>query len=494
MKKALNYVLLTMLMLAAMTLAACGGGGDTAGSTDTTGPAISGHAHCVCGSDAAGLGDHTCTETTEWLAWPGINNVAEGGHYYLTEDLTGKPLTWALEAKHFSLCLNGHNVTTDAPISLNGSMDICDCAETQGTITSTVNNEEINGALMTVADNCALNIYGGNLTSAENCSVKSGGIYIKPGAAVKMYGGTVSNFKAINNGGNFYIDEGASLILYGGKISNKTDAPMAARGSNIYSLGSVSILGSDVVVEGGNADHGASIYMETAEKPGTFTMSAGTLTGGVTAGNAGNLYTKVNADITGGKIVNGSAKKGGNIFLTGGAVITVSNAEISGGQGSVGGNICISNKEGTAVHVEKGAVLANGTADQGGNIFVGAILVVNGGSITGGDIYMNNGAEDLGDVTINGGEVEKLSAGVGPWTVKKVDSAMAIHVLNAKDAIVNLNLKDLASDSAQITITANDAAESVVAYIDTDTLPANVVANGMKVGSKSDDLWKLVLG
>ena len=492
-----KYTWLLLVLAFVFALTACGGNttqnnGETEANT-TAAPVGSGHTHCVCGGDAVGLGDHTCTEVEDWLAWPGIDNVVDGGHYYLTEDLTGTPLTWYAETKHFSVCLNGHNVTMEDHISIDGSLTICDCAETQGTVMSTLNDAEAAGGIISVTDGCSLDIYGGNFTTQDGCKVASGGgIYVGENATVNMYGGAISNSVAAKNGGNFYVDKSAALNIYSGKLSNKTDTLQATRGANIYAYGAVAILGDDVEITGGNSNHGGSIYIEES---GAFRMTGGTIKDGTTTGNGGNIYSKVDTQISGGKILNGTAGKGGNIFLHTKGQLTISNAEVSGGTATnCAGNLYVYTGGESKATIESGAVFANGTAPDGGNIANNGELVINGGSVTGGDIYMNNDVAGTGTVTINGGVVEKLTAGAGPWYLNKVESAMSIHVLNAKDAIIYLYMANMTGDSAAVTITANDPAVALVAYVDVENLPANVQASGMKTEVQSVKYWKLVQG
>ena len=104
-------------------------------------------------------------------------------------------------------------------------------------------------------------MYGGNITNnftfgvTNNIADKAnngGGVFIEPNCTMKMYGGTITNNKAVSgkdsstgeaiegHGGGVYVSKDSEFNMYGGEISgNKSNLT----GGGVYNLGRMTVSG-----------------------------------------------------------------------------------------------------------------------------------------------------------------------------------------------------------------------------------------------------------
>ena len=492
MKRTMNWALLLLVVVMSLALVACGGTAtdkptdpDNNNTTAPAGPVGDPHNHCVCGGDASGMPEHTCADV-EWTPWTGLANVADGGHYYLTADVNGDFMSWAEGNKNFSLCLNGHNVTENDKMTIRGNITICDCAETDGTITSLYNNtEDGEGAIGHIYGGSTLTIYGGDYKPAEGTATSSAaGWYVMETATMTVYSGNLYGGYAMKNGGNIYLENNCELYMYGGSLIQSGELKHSTRGSNIYSDGGDVYLLGDILITGGIADHGGNIYMQAGE----FQMTGGLITAGKTAGtngNGGNVYTKTTFELSGGEISNGFASRGGNVFLHSNGALEISGtAKIVDGtaQGgrdpgkNVGGNVYVYESGSSYLQMTGGEIIG-GTADCGTNIFIsgaGSQVYFKGGKVSGGTVKMDDEVGG-GSVMFDGGSVEStIEMGRGTWTIKKNLTPMTIQVMNdISPNTLRLNLAEVAADTGAITLEVKKAAaDELVFYTDAATVPA----------------------
>ena len=210
-------------------------------------------------------------------------------------------------------------------------------------------------------------------------------------------------------------------------------------------------------------------------------MSKGTVDKGV-ASNFGGNFALVGASkltVTGGKIENGQATNGGNIYMEANSgnnpTVDIQNITVSGGTASCGGNLYI--KAGTASFT--GATITGGTANnptgygQGGNLFteggtvnLNAGTTMNGGSLVNGNGqnwrpgangYLNGGTVNIkGTVSSAGGGSQGHNFYVNGKTVVNVDGGK-IECTGAEASNVyirsgTLNIKN----NGQVTSTGNN--------------------------------------
>lgn len=252
------------------------------------------NAHCACAGVANGVGEHTCTELTEWTELtadilvdsPTDGNLAfpASGNYYLSLDMELAASIDILPGQEITLCLNGCKLTDSKRVfRINGTLNITDCTG-KG---EAVGQAAFAPVFYTYAGG-TFNLFGGTLSTA--------------------YTGTSSTWGGVgavaNDAGNAAERGSSAMNMYGGTIVGG-NVRKDAEGKNGY--------GGAVVV------FGATVY------PNSFTMYGGTITGGTAEGLGGNLYSAIASSIRllGGTITGGSAEKGADVYLGSGVSTTV---------------------------------------------------------------------------------------------------------------------------------------------------------------------------
>ena len=273
-------------------------------------------------------------------------------------------------------------------------------------------------------------IFGGvatdNTATTDTTEGRGGNMYAS--GATTVSGGTVTGGKA-HNGGNAYIT-GSIGVSENGLIS----AGIATNnGGNIYITGSTNITGGTVAA--GMATNGGNLYIYASGK--THGISGGLITGGIAVdkattttkdeGKGGNLYLTSGTAVTVSDqavISRGIANfGGGNVWITGGSSsvgsLTLTGAKILGGRTSS------SSRDGGSIYADGGTVnvnsgeLSGGYANRrGGNIYMSngySKLNIAGGTITGGYAYKFGGniCHNSGVTKITGGTVSNGSAARG---------------------------------------------------------------------------------
>ena len=325
-----------------------------------------------------------------------------------------------------------------------------------------------------IKDGKAGTFNGGNIYSAGTTNISGG--FIVGGTAtdggnlyatgkVDISGGTIFGGVATDNtattgttegrGGNMYATDATTVsggTVTGGKAHN---------GGNAYITGSIGISESGLISAGIATNNGGNVYVYNT---GATNITGGTVAAGK-ATNGGNLYIYASGkthSISGGLVTGGIAAdntatttkdegKGGNLYLTSGTAITVSdkavisrgianfgggNVWITGGSSSVGsltltgakilgGRTSSSSRDGGSIYADGGTVninsgeLSGGYANRrGGNIYMSngySKLNISGGTITGGYAYKFGGniCHNSGTTKITGGIVSNGSAARG---------------------------------------------------------------------------------
>ena len=210
----------------------------------------------------------------------------------------------------------------------------------EGTITATKQDVDI-ATVVYIQNGGTFNMYGGAMT-AQYAANRAGIIMVQ--GNMNMYGGSVYGGKANGNGGNMEVLNTGVLTVYDGLIS----AGQAVNGGNIYSIGTVKILGGTVHL--GVAQEGGNIHI----KKGNLTVTDATVKDGTATGSGGNIkYDAENANegtvtVNGASyIANGKAGgKGGNIYIrwTGnlylGGTTVVTGGESKHGSGGILCYVC----------------------------------------------------------------------------------------------------------------------------------------------------------
>ncbi len=366
-----------------------------------------------------------CPVCQKDVTWEPINGmgkvVADGGHYYVNKDISGDGIFLTVSGKNVCVHLNGKTLSygarifaTSASAATPGVLNLMG----NGTVSSSNSHADYGTGTIHAAGSGIINLYGG--------TYKSTGANTK--ATVHTTGGTVNIYSGAtidsNTGTNVLMEKG-TVNLYGGTVKNGTGYQSGSNrlGGNVYLKSSGSVFNIVAgTITGGTATYGGNIRGEagttitmdggliggTPEEGkvignatggggnvninGTFTMNAGTVSGGVTTGQGGNIWSKAGT-VTIGKdatVTQGTAKEGGNICITSDGT-KVGTLNISGtvtdgrtqGTEAHGGNI--SGGSNTVINITDGVISGGNAAGQGGNIrtYNGTINMT-GGMIFGG--------------------------------------------------------------------------------------------------------------
>jgi len=386
--------------------------------------------HCLCGGQAAGVGDHSECTSEDWLpiswALAGASASADradftslaSGSYYLDCDLTmvsGAKVGQREKGIYIKLCLNGHDIRagggsrTLGYISVGCQLDICDCkydAETHagGTVYGA---QGVHGSIVYIRESGKLRVFGGNLTNYSEDYVATGyGLitvamddvenvidYNAPASEFRLYNGRVYGGRAAS-GGNLSLLHSAKAYIYGGSIEggmaeNVNEASVYNRtvmgcGGNIYAgnRSTVEISGGKIF-DGYAKGNPVVIMTDSQTRPLNYNLPY--------MGSGGNIYCEGTLTVSGGEIYDGKANgnSGGNInFLSHSTVFTLTGGEIRGGEINVDGS----------TETGVGGNLAYSYDVSGGSVHITAItgyakFNMSGGTISGGKAGIGKAGE-----------------------------------------------------------------------------------------------------
>lgn len=419
---------------------------------------------CECAGTMEGVEGHTCVEET-WTPWTSETSLpTTEGCYILTCDVTNASAQATVaENETVKLDLNGHKVIgrlnnrvyaltnesgnlviTDSSANRDGMLiahgvgaqggviwarrasvkmyagiinaNAVDVKDAEGNALVDAKGNEVTtnfscgsygGAAVYLYSGRTFDMYGGTIIGGDVQSSDYGGGAVYCNGTFNMHGGLITGGTA-KRGGAIRINSSATFNLYGGTIEEGS----AVGGGNIYLNGGTLNQQGGTIADGyasGGANGGNIYILEN----GTYTMSAGTLTGGWSTNNGGNLYAKSGTVTIEGTatVSNGIArytganmylgKEGATLYIKDDAQIIGSNVLNSENENSTiagytdtFGSIYL---EGTAgaksVAYMTGGTLTGGRTTRGGaNVQLGAHSEFNmaGGTITGGNATKNS--------------------------------------------------------------------------------------------------------
>ena len=387
-----------------------------------------------------------------WGRYPDSVINIYGGYFDATElysdKYAGVVITTAGELNMYGGHLNSGRSTNGGIVVVDetGTFNMYDGIIENGVAKSSGGNIYVAGNKNTKRF-ATMNMYGGIIRggSVNKDGTATGdlgyGGNIAMGGTLNMYGGQILDGIALKGtsggglGGNVYVSYHANL--YGGKISGGE----ATVGGNLGTNTDIAKLLLDgVQVLGGTAVNGGNIAVNVRGNQGV-TIKGNTLVSGGTATSAGGNYysslflenkTNMKALIDGATIENGTAKDGGNLYVYSGSDLTVKNATITGGKASnLGGHIVVAQNSKLTM---SGTDLAGGTANNSGNIYIGGGCTVN-----------------LSNLTVSGG-VSKTNVG-GIFAGSKTNLTLDHVTLSGNTATGNGG--NLYNEGATVTITGS---------------------------------------
>ena len=204
---------------------------------------------------------------------------------------------------------------------------------------------------------------GGTITG--NTASQGGGVGVYQTATFTMNGGTISDNTA-KNGGGVYVNSG-TFNMNDGTIGGATAAAANTatnNGGGVYVKGGTFTM-NDGTIGGGKddantADQGGGVYASS----GTFTMSGGRITGnnnnGVYVHETATFTVSGAPTVTGNTVKNTVGNAASNVYLNGGAYITIGKNGLTDGA-----SIGVTKKKG----VDNGVIAKNVSTDYSGKFF-----------------------------------------------------------------------------------------------------------------------------
>ena len=413
------------------------------------------HTHCICGrTDCQETGiDHrkiTCKGVSS------LDLIKDSGSYYLLNDVT-LTKTWKPNFG-VTLCLNGHAIHAawkTAAIELKDTFitfNLTDCG-IDGKVTGNINGsggvDEASGVV--IGAKATFNLYNGSICDntlySYQTNLKAGAV--EANGTFNMYGGSIKNNQGTgwvgadsNYIGGVLVNSTGKFTMTGGEISGNRSAH-DNRSSGTFNGGAVYVNGGKFTMTGGVIKNnragggnvlgdGGAVYIGAG---GKFTMTGGEISGNTASRNGGGVaVVKGTFEMTGDAKISGNSAqmdyrhyehKGGGVFVGASGTFTMSgNAGVEGNlvrngySDSVaqGAGVYVS-EGGTFTMSEKSSLKSNTMTSQyqsdaknlnGGGVFVGGTLNLNGGTIEeniayyeGGGLYVDTkGTVNLGTGTI----------------------------------------------------------------------------------------------
>lgn len=355
-----------------------------------------------------------------WLSYSG-ENAAKGGHYIVKADVTEK-YQFNVKGVDTVIDLNGKTITVANCIGdpNSGSAGRIALLQADGKLSIMDSSAEQTGKIIRT------------FVGAETMS--GGLIFGQAKSEFNLYSGTLTVAEGVAAGKGGILNSSSVVNIYGGTISGGTAAPKITVtpaegetpekttyengfGGNIYCSGKLTITGG--TISGGHAYDGGNIYVTSSNDQ---LVDGCTVSGGVADNNGGNIYLKSDGSkvLTVGEkavITEGQAKIGGNIYSEYYTNVygTVSNGKAS----AFGGNI--RNSDTLNIGKADGSVatlVTGGEAPYAGNICsVWKVNVYKGATVSNGVATTGNG----GNIYIEFDHSMK-SETVGETTVKKVSA------------------------------------------------------------------------
>lgn len=295
-----------------------------------------------------------------------------------------------------------------------GAIAVCDGAQIEMTGGAISYNKAYNGGGIAVYTNTDTAVdcdpssmdYSGGTISHNEAELRGGGIYVNNDGVMNLYGGLLTENKALTTGGGVGACGGAQVLITKQTLDGKVVYPVISKNESQYGGGLLAVSeGTSITIEEGGISENQALTdpdEETVAAGGaiycanhaSMTISGGTIDSNTSTDHGGAVFanTKASVRIDGGIISGNTANwNGGGVFASGGAELSIDDGEI------------------TSNTAKK---LGGGIAAFGDTINGGAKLTISGGQITMNDAEINGGglylcgAEE--DVVIPGTDWDEL--------------------------------------------------------------------------------------
>ena len=355
----------------------------------------------VGGQDDEGYCPH-CQKNVTWTAYTA--DTVASGHYYVPSGGIAPSATALTIPAGTDIVLNVSNgkLETTACYNVDGTLSILSTASCRFQITNTESVTTTGGVFRITG---TLNLYDGYIKGTTS-TVSGAAMYVK-GGKLNIYGGWIFGGNG-KNGANIYADGGAVITMNGGVVRGGV---ASNSGGNIYLETATLHLNRGIIAGGSAKSNGGNVQPGSG---GVLNMRGGMLLKGTATSFGGNVYTAATSskvNLYDGIMLMGSAKSGGNIYANNGAVKLTGGQLLEGTATSSGGNIysCAGkyfitnggdlkknylNIGDDTTDAVAAPLICGGSAQYGGNFFIGGISTIGNANITGGragsgqDLYL----------------------------------------------------------------------------------------------------------
>ena len=323
--------------------------------------------------------------------------------------------------------MNGGEITGNTARYYSGGVGVYTSAKfimSGGTIGGNTANDKSNGGNgggVRVGNYGEFTMSGGSI--ADNTATESGGGVYMDGGTFTMSGGAISGNKATKDGGGVYVNRGCKFDMNGGTISGNeatnTETANTTYGGGVYvSGGTFTMNGKTTSVSNNTATNGGGVYAAS----GKFNMNDGAISGNEATNNKPTNTTYGGVYVNGGtftmngnaSIKSNTAKNGGGVYASAGTFNMNGNASI---KSNTGNGVCVSDTARFTVS-DTPTVTENTMNGNDSNVYL------NGGAyITIGDYGLHGSAGSIGVTKTINPKAEKTVIATGKNALLAEDAA-----------------------------------------------------------------------
>ena len=283
------------------------------------------------------------------------------------------------------------------------------------------------GRVMYVGANASVTLQDVVVTGGYVKDASGGGVCVDSGGIFIMNDGIISDNYAGFDGGGVYVSQNAAFIMRGGSIKTNEVGAGAGNysgGGGVYVNGGTFTMEDGEITQNNGLKNGGGVYVGGS---GTLSMSGGEISSNTVTGDGGGVYVSADSTftmtsgITVPKIIgNEAGGNGGGVYA--GGTLNMNGGEISGNTATYnGGGIVVDGGVNSNIKasIAGGAIGVSGspnTAENGGGIYLISGMV----DISAADVSYNKATSKGGgiclldgSVTLQGGAVSNNEANSG---------------------------------------------------------------------------------
>ena len=296
------------------------------------------------------------------------------------------------------LTINGGSISGNHSGTEGGGLYASNSTVTISGGSISYNTTDSNGAgICNRGDKGVLYLYGGTISNNKALNTKPGtghcgGILIQGKGSLYVYGGNITDNACNSQGGGIRVGANSGFGLYGGKISGNT----AYRGAGVYSESDFT-MENCVITSNTAANEGGGMYISDCK----LTINSGTISNnaiadknddGIPDGSSGGLTVRLNAQciMNGGEIIGNVGKHAGGVVVQSQGVFTLNDGLIAENtaQGGYGGGLYNSR---ATVNLLGGTFRDNVSTHAGGALYTDGTFLADGCEFVGNSVTASSG-------------------------------------------------------------------------------------------------------